>query len=81
MATTMGACCGLFPVGVIIAVFPSLLVLVITRNTTYTGIFAFLLAIIGGWLAQGQMIEVMSVLIAAGLVLIKYRIQYQRISE
>ncbi len=81
MATTMGACCGLFPVGVIIAVLPSFLVLVITRNTTYTGIFAFLLAIIGGWIAQGQMIEVMSVLIAAGLVLIKYRIQYHRISE
>lgn len=81
MATTMGACCALLPMGLMIALFPSVLVLMVTKNTTYTGIFAFLLAIIGSWLAQGNLIQVLSVLIAAGLVLLKYRLQYNRILE
>ena len=81
MATTMGACCGLIPVGLMIALLPSGLVLLVTKNTTYTGIFAFLLAIIGSWLAQGNLIQVLSVLMAAGFILLKYRIQYNRILE
>ena len=81
MATTMGACLGILPLGASIALLPSFLLLFLTKNTIYTGIFAFLLTIIAGWLVQGNLIQVLSVLVAAGAVLLKYRIQYNDISD
>ena len=81
MATTMGACCGILPLGALISLPPSFLVLLVTKNTTYSGIFAFLFAIISGWLVQGNLIQVLSVLVAAGAVLLKYRVQYNNVSE
>ena len=77
MATTMGAGIVLLPMGALIAVIPSFLILVITRRPSYTGVFAFISTVIAGWLVHLDLIATISVLILAGAVLIKFQFQYR----
>ena len=79
MATAMGAGVGLLPLGALIGVFPSFLILLITKRPSFTGAAAFLLSIIGGWLIYQDLISTISILIAASAVLIKYQSQYKLI--
>lgn len=77
MATTMGAGIVLLPIGALIAVIPSFLILVITRRPSYTGVFAFISTVIAGWLVHLDLVATISVLILAGSVLIKFQFQYR----
>ena len=77
MATTMGAGIVLLPIGALIAVLPSFLILIITRRPSYTGVFAFIATVIAGWLVHLDLVATISVLILAGSVLIKFQFQYR----
>jgi len=77
MATTMGAGIVLLPVGALIAVLPSFLILIITRRPAYAGVFAFVSTIIAGWLIHFDLIATTSVIILAGAVLVKFQFQYR----
>ena len=77
MATTMGAGIVLLPIGALIAVIPSFLILVITRRPSYTGVFAFISTVIAGWLVHLDLVATISVLILAGSILIKFQSQYR----
>jgi len=77
MATTMGAGIVLLPIGALIAVIPSFLILIMTRRPSYTGVFAFISTIIAGWLVHLDLMATISVLILAGAVLIKFQFRYR----
>jgi len=77
MATTMGAGIVLLPVGALIAVLPSFLILIITRRPAYAGVFAFVSTIIAGWLIRFDLIATTTVIILAGAVLVKFQFQYR----
>jgi len=77
MATTMGAGIVLLPIGALIAIVPSFVILVITRRPSYTGVFAFISTIIAGWLVHLDLVSTISVLILAGAILIKFQFQYR----
>ena len=79
MATAMGAGVGLLPLGALVAVLPSFIVLLITKRPSFTGAAAFLLSIIGGWLIYQDLISTISLLIGASAVLVKYQAQYKEI--
>tara|TARA_B100001142_G_C14281431_1_gene635085 strand:- start:139 stop:714 length:576 start_codon:yes stop_codon:yes gene_type:complete len=79
MATAMGAGVGLLPLGALVAVLPSFIVLLITKRPSFTGAAAFLLSIIGGWLIYQDLISTISLLIGASAVLVKYQSQYKEI--
>ena len=79
MAIAMGAGVGLLPLGALVAVLPSFIVLLITKRPSFTGAAAFLLSIIGGWLIYQDLISTISLLIGASAVLVKYQSQYKEI--
>tara|TARA_Y100000994_G_scaffold121400_1_gene99802 strand:+ start:3407 stop:3982 length:576 start_codon:yes stop_codon:yes gene_type:complete len=79
MATAMGAGIGLIPLGALVAVLPSFIILLITKRPSFTGAAAFLLTIIGGWLIYQDLISTISLLVGASAVLIKFQSQYKEI--
>ena len=76
MATAMGAGIAVFPLAALVAAIPAAVVLFVSRRPSYTGVLAFLVTIVSGWLIYGDLILSIGILALAGMVLIKYRSQY-----
>ena len=77
MAAAMGASIAMIPVGALICVPPALAILIITKNPTYTGVVAFLIAMVSDWLIMRDFVEVGTVLVCSLIILMKFSIQYR----
>ena len=80
MAAAMGASLALVPLGGLICLVPAAIVLQITTNPTYTGVCAFLLAMVSDWLILGNLVEVGTVLVCALIILVKFVVQYRNLT-
>ena len=76
MATAMGAGIAVFPLAALIAVVPASIVLLISKRPSYTGVLAFLVTIVSGWLIYEDLILSIAVLALACTILVKYKSQY-----
>ena len=81
MAAAMGASLALVPVGGLICLIPASIVLKITKNPTYTGVSAFLIAMVTDWLIIGNLVEVATVLVCTLIILVKFLVQYRNIKD
>jgi len=79
MATAMGAGLGILPLGAAIALVPSTGILLMTRQPTYTGVAAFFITMVAGWLIYRDPILCTAVLILSASVLIKFKFQYRHL--
>lgn len=79
MAAAMGASLALIPLGGLICIVPAAAVLKITKNSTYTGVSAFLIAMVSDWLIIGNLVEVGTVLVCALIILVKFVVQYRNL--
>lgn len=77
MVVAMGVSFGLTPLGALIAVPVSLVVLLLTKNAAHTGVAYFILTALAGWWLLGDLAIPAMVLAAAGTVLIKSWTQYK----
>ena len=81
MATAMGAGIGILPLGAAVALLPSACILLMTRHPSYTGVAAFFITMVAGWLIYRDLILCTTVLILSAAVLIKFKIQYRHLAS
>ena len=81
MAAAMGASLALVPLGGLICIIPAAIVLKISKNSTYTGVCAFLIAMVSDWLILSNFIEVGTVLVCALIILLKFLVQYRNLND
>ncbi len=81
MATAMGAGIGILPLGAAVALLPSAGILLMTRVPSYTGVAAFFITMVAGWLIYRDPILCTAVLILSAAVLIKFKLQYRHLTS
>ena len=81
MATAMGSGIGLIPKAALVSVIPSALILLLTKKPSYTGVSAFFITIIAGWLIYMDLLLSVTIFILSAAVLIKFKLQYQDLSD
>ena len=81
MATAMGAGIGILPLGAAVALLPSAGILLMTRQPSYTGVAAFFITMVAGWLIYRDLILCTAVLILSAAVLIKFKFQYRHLAS
>ncbi len=81
MATAMGAGIGILPLGAAVALLPSASILLMTRQPSYTGVAAFFITMVAGWLIYRDLILCTAVLILSAAVLIKFKFQYRHLAS
>ena len=81
MATAMGAGIGILPLGAAVALVPSAGILLMTRVPSYTGVAAFFITMVAGWLIYKDPILCTAVLILSAAVLIKFKLQYRHLTS
>ena len=81
MAAAMGASLALVPLGGLLCIIPAAIVLKMTKNSTYTGVCAFLIAMVCDWLIVRNFIEVGTVLVCALIILLKFLVQYRNLKD
>ena len=79
MATAMGAGIGILPLAAAVALLPSAGILLTTRHPSYTGVAAFFITMVAGWLIYRDLILCTAVLILSAAVLIKFKFQYRHL--
>jgi len=81
MATAMGSGIGLIPKAAFVSVIPSAIILLFTKKPSYTGVSAFFITIVAGWLIYMDLLLSVTIFILSASVLIKFKLQYQNLSN
>ncbi|GIS64721.1 MAG: hypothetical protein CM1200mP3_09690 [Chloroflexota bacterium] len=81
MAAAMGASLALVPLGGLLCIIPAAIVLKITKNSTYTGVCAFLIAMVCDWLIVGTSLKLGPFWVCTNYIFKNFLVQYRNLKD